>query len=124
MSFGYAASGLGAVQWPASCTINQNQASLTSWYYVRGNGQTNFALPDLRARVPMHRRQRTHAGERGGEQGAPRFPSRSFRQHTHALNATSTQAGRIRMGPTPSEVLAQSNFSFGYTTNAGNLAAF
>ena len=43
--------------------INQNQAlfSLLGTTYG-GNGQTNFALPDLRGRVPDPRRRRPHPG--------------------------------------------------------------
>ena len=123
MSFGYAPQG-----W-ALCNgqllpINQNQAlfSLLGTTYG-GDGRVNFALPDLRARVPMHVGSGHTLGERGGEQ-AHTLSIAELPQHTHALNATSTQAGPNTNGPTPSEVLAQSNFSFGYTTSGGNLTAF
>ena len=47
--------------------INQNQAlfSLLGTTYG-GNGQTNFALPDLRGRVPIHVGQGHGLGEGGG----------------------------------------------------------
>lgn len=50
--------------------INQNQAvfSLLGTTYG-GNGQTNFALPDLRGQVPLHFGGGTTLGERGGEEG-------------------------------------------------------
>ena len=50
--------------------INQNQAlfALLGTMYG-GNGQTNFALPDLRGRIPVHRGSSfTTQGERMGEQ--------------------------------------------------------
>jgi microcystin-dependent protein len=49
--------------------INQNQAlfSLLGTTYG-GNGQTNFALPDLRGRVPMHRGQGFTQGQAVGEE--------------------------------------------------------
>ncbi|MGH2900190.1 MAG: phage tail protein, partial [Solirubrobacteraceae bacterium] len=49
--------------------INQNQAlfSLLGTTYG-GNGQTNFALPDLRTRTPIHVGSGRTLGERGGEQ--------------------------------------------------------
>jgi microcystin-dependent protein len=50
--------------------INQNQAlfALLGTTYG-GNGQTTFALPDLRARSPIHVGSGHTLGERGGEQG-------------------------------------------------------
>jgi microcystin-dependent protein len=68
MSFAYAPTG-----W-ALCNgqllpINQNQAlfSLLGTTFG-GNGQTNFALPDLRGNVPIHVGSGHTLGERGGEQ--------------------------------------------------------
>ena len=64
--------------------INQNQAlfALLGTTYG-GNGQTNFALPNLRGRVPHPRGQRPHAG-RGGRQhrGDGQHPAAA---HAHAL---------------------------------------
>ena len=67
MSFGYAPRG-----W-AMCNgqllpINQNQAlfSLLGTTFG-GNGQTNFALPDLRGNVPIHVGQGFTLGQKGGE---------------------------------------------------------
>nr|WP_227467458.1 tail fiber protein [Nocardioides lijunqiniae] len=63
--------------------INQNQAlfALLGTTYG-GNGQTNFALPDLRGRVPIHVGEGHILGERGGEQAhtlsVPEMP-----RHTH-----------------------------------------
>lgn len=49
--------------------INQNQAlfSLLGTTYG-GNGQTTFALPDLRGRAPIHRGNGHTLGERAGEE--------------------------------------------------------
>ncbi|MEO7305965.1 MAG: tail fiber protein [Ferruginibacter sp.] len=49
--------------------INQNQAlfSLLGTTYG-GNGQTNFALPDIRGRVPMHVGGGLTLGQRAGEE--------------------------------------------------------
>ena len=49
--------------------INQNQplfALLGTTY--GGNGQTNFALPDMRGNVPIHEGSGHTLGEKGGEQ--------------------------------------------------------
>ena len=87
MSFGFAPKG-----W-ALCDgqllpINQNQAlfSLLGTTYG-GNGQTNFALPDLRSRVPIHMGSGHTLGERGGEQ-AHTLSIAEIPQHTHFVNAS------------------------------------
>src|SRR5256885_5252049 len=72
--------------------INQNQAlfSLLGTTYG-GNGQTNFALPDLRGRVPIHTSQGHTLGERAGAQ-AHTLSTAQIPTHTHVLQAAS-QAG-------------------------------
>ena len=69
--------------------INQNQAlfSLLGTNYG-GNGQTNFALPDLRGRVPMH----TGGGFILGQQGGQEFHTLSISEmpaHNHIVSAVS-----------------------------------
>jgi microcystin-dependent protein len=69
--------------------INQNQAlfSLLGTTYG-GDGRVNFALPDLRGRVPIHVGSGHTLGERAGEQSHTLAPAESP-QHTHAANASS-----------------------------------
>ena len=89
MSFGFAPKG-----W-ALCNgqllpINQNQAlfSLLGTTYG-GDGRVNFALPDLRSRVPIYQGQGFTLGQKGGEEfhtlNANEMPA-----HTHTLQATKT----------------------------------
>jgi microcystin-dependent protein len=68
--------------------INQNQAlfSLLGITYG-GNGQTNFALPDLRGRAPVHVGSGFNQGQRAGEEAhtlsGPEMP-----QHLHGVTAS------------------------------------
>ncbi len=68
--------------------INQNQAlfALLGTTYG-GNGQTNFALPNLQGRVPLHVGGGHTLGEPGGEQAhtlsIPELP-----QHAHTAQAS------------------------------------
>ncbi len=68
--------------------INQNQAlfSLLGTTYG-GNGQTNFALPDFRGRVPIHDGAGHTLGERGGEQ-AHTLSVQELPAHSHTVNVT------------------------------------
>jgi microcystin-dependent protein len=70
--------------------INQNQAlfSLLGTTFG-GDGRVNFALPDLRGRVPIHVGSGHTLGERGGEQ-AHTLSIAELPEHAHVLNASST----------------------------------
>src|SRR4051794_12935314 len=89
--------------------INQNQA-LFSLLGVTfgGDGQVNFALPDLRARTPIHVGSGHGLGERGGEQ-AHTMSIAELPTHTHVLQAPIT--------------LADSAVPFGGTPAAGHVLA-
>ncbi len=69
--------------------INQNQAlfSLLGTTFG-GDGRVNFALPDLRARTPIHVGSGHTLGERGGEQ-AHTLSIAEMPVHSHVLNGTS-----------------------------------
>jgi microcystin-dependent protein len=94
--------------------INQNQAlfSLLGTTYG-GNGQTTFALPDLRGRVPIHVSNAHTLGERAGEQ-AHTLSIAELPQHTHVLHATSA-TGETPVAPgnlladSPSQLYASSS---------------
>lgn len=72
--------------------INQNQGlfSLLGTTFG-GDGRVNFALPDLRSRVPIHVGSGHTLGERGGEQ-AHTLSIAELPEHTHVANATTVQA--------------------------------
>jgi len=74
--------------------INQNQAlfSLLGTTFG-GNGQTNFALPDLRGRTSLHQGAGFIMGQAGGEE----FHTLKLSEmpaHPHFLNASSTQGDK------------------------------
>src|ERR1700760_2356602 len=77
--------------------INQNQAlfSLLGTTYG-GNGQTNFALPDLRGRTPIHMGAGFSLGERGGEE-AHTLIQTELPAHNHVAQASNTDGD----GPAP-----------------------
>jgi microcystin-dependent protein len=72
--------------------INQNQAlfALLGTTYG-GNGQTNFALPDFRGRVPIHVGSGHTLGERAGEQ-AHTLTIQELPTHAHLVNVTTATA--------------------------------
>ena len=72
--------------------INQNQAlfALLGTTYG-GNGQTTFALPDLRDRVPLHFGNGFSLGQRGGEV-AHTVTQNEMPQHTHVYNGVTEAA--------------------------------
>jgi microcystin-dependent protein len=120
MSFGFAPQG-----W-ALCNgqllpINQNQAlfSLLGTTYG-GDGRVNFALPDLRGRVPTHTGGMGHfLGERGGE-AAHTLTIAEIPQHVHVASAANTPA--TTNIPTNALMVAQSGFQIYHTpTNLNTL---
>ncbi len=75
--------------------INQNQAlfSILGTTYG-GDGRTNFALPDLQARTPIHVGAGFVEGQAGGE-AAHTLNMSELPTHTHSLNAANTNTGNV-----------------------------
>jgi microcystin-dependent protein len=100
--------------------INQNQAlfSLLGTQYG-GNGQTNFALPNLRGRTPIHVGNGHLQGESAGAEAhtltLPEIPT-----HSHVLNASANAA--TAAAPSATRVLAQSVGAQLYGAAAGLVA--
>jgi len=101
--------------------INQNQAlfSLLGTTYG-GDGRVNFALPDLRSRVPVYIGGSSGftLGERGGE-AAHTISMSETPQHFHFMEAT-TNAATTNV-PTATTVLATSSSGMYNTPTAGGL---
>ena len=75
--------------------INQNQvlfALLGTTY--GGNGQTNFALPNLRGRVPIHMGNGHTLGEAAGSTSVT-INQQQLPQHIHPLNVSNNGNGGI-----------------------------
>jgi microcystin-dependent protein len=100
--------------------INQNQAlfALLGTTFG-GNGQTNFALPDLRGRAPIEVGNGHTLGEKGGEQ-AHTLTIAELPTHAHIVNARTDVAPIL--GPSPTAMLAQSSGVFLYAPAANPVA--
>lgn len=81
--------------------INQNQAlfSLLGTTYG-GNGRTDFALPDMRGRVPHHEGGGFTLGQRGGEE-AHTLTQSEMPQHIHFARANNSDGIAGVAGITP-----------------------
>jgi microcystin-dependent protein len=95
--------------------INQNQAlfSILGTTYG-GNGQTNFALPDLRGRVPAHMGNGLIEGQMVGEEAHTVIIS-EMPAHNHPASASS--AAPDKGSPTGNEWASQAS---GYSTGTAN----
>lgn len=112
--------------------INQNQAlfSLLGTTFG-GDGMVNFALPDLRARTPIHAGSGHTLGERGGEQ-AHTLSIAELPTHTHAVSASSSAGNTVAptntiLAATPAQIYAEANslagLSAGSVANVGGSQA-
>jgi microcystin-dependent protein len=99
--------------------INQNQAlfSLLGTTYG-GDGRVNFALPDLRGRVPNHMGGGLTLGERGGEQ-AHTLNITEIPTHSHTLSGRSSAATT----PVPTANLPAAVAAGAYCASPVNLVA-
>ena len=88
--------------------INQNQAlfSLLGTTYG-GDGQTTFALPDLRGRAPIHMGSGFNLGQRAGEE-AHTITMNEMASHTHQMRASNNPPN---VGP-PTNAFFASNTGF------------
>jgi microcystin-dependent protein len=107
--------------------INQNQAlfSLLGTTFG-GNGQTNFALPDIRGRVPIHVGSGHTLGEKAGEQ-AHTLSIAELPTHTHVLNTTTTAAtldtvtGNLSAQPTTAQIYGNGSLAAMNATAISNV---
>jgi len=97
--------------------INQNQAlfSLLGTTFG-GDGRVNFALPDIRGRVPIHVGAGHTLGEKGGEQAHTLLTS-ELPTHVHLGQVRTVNAST----GTPNNNLLAGVATFGYRNNLSNL---
>jgi len=98
--------------------INQNQAlfSLLGTTYG-GNGQTNFALPNLRGQVPIHQGAGFVLGQKGGE-SSHTITQSEMPQHLHFELASATNADTPLV---PNNILARCTQANIYRSPASSL---
>lgn len=102
--------------------LSQNTAlfSLLGTTYG-GNGKSNFALPDLQGRAPMHPGQGPglslhDLGETGGSETVTLLES-EIPSHSHFMRAHNADQADAQ-NPSPNTSLAQSANGFAYQTNS------
>jgi microcystin-dependent protein len=120
MSFGFAPRG-----WALSngqlLPINQNQAlfSLLGTTFG-GDGRVNFALPDMRARTPIHTGNGHTLGERAGEQSHT-ISTSEMPSHNHFVTAISTANTGTNVVNPSGQFLATSTPATLYNSSGANL---
>lgn len=105
--------------------INQNQAlfALLGTTYG-GNGQTTFALPDLRGDVPLHVGNGFTLGQKGGEQ-AHTLTQSEMPTHVHDFSSNTavvSASANATVGP-PTNNYWANNGHAAYSTGGVNLGA-
>jgi microcystin-dependent protein len=100
--------------------INNNQAlfSLLGTMYG-GDGTVNFALPDLRDRVPMHFGGGHNEGERGGE-SAHTVAIAETPTHVHLMQASGGNANTV-ISTNSVLAVSQANIYLNPVQQSGNL---
>lgn len=106
--------------------LSQNTAlfSLLGTTYG-GNGKSNFALPDLQGRAPMHQGQGPglslhDLGETGGSETVTLLES-EIPAHSHACRAVGADPADLQ-GPSPVRAIARSANGFAYITGPANVS--
>jgi microcystin-dependent protein len=98
--------------------INQNQAlfSILGTMYG-GNGQTTFALPDLRGRAAIHQGPGFNIGQNGGEE-LHTLVTGEMPSHNHIVKGSDTQGDKNTLqGDVLAREVGVPYGAFGSTTN-------
>ena len=104
-----------------SVEIRQNPALYTLLgIQFGGDGVTNFYLPDLRGRVPVHPGHITSQGMVGGLETVT-LTHHNLPPHTHAFKAVRDQGNRMSVGQQGNRFLAESDSTVPPYGRASNL---
>ena len=103
--------------------INQNQAlfSILGTTYG-GNGTTNFALPNLQGRVPMHTATAYPLGSTGGED-SHQLTAAEIPGHTHQANGSTKPANTRSITGNVWATTSTNQYAMGSATTNLNPAA-
>jgi microcystin-dependent protein len=101
--------------------INQNQAlfALIGTYYG-GNGQNNFALPNLESRIPLHQGNGFTIGQAGGQEANTVLIS-ELPQHNHLVEGSHDDA--TVLSPTGNTLAVSSGAPYVPNANSGSFVA-
>jgi microcystin-dependent protein len=78
-----------------SMPITQNQSLFSLlWNNFGGDGRTDFNLPDMSGRTPMHPGGYLRQGNFGGLEDVPLYDS-TFPEHTHTVRASNESANNL-----------------------------
>jgi microcystin-dependent protein len=99
--------------------INQNQAlySLLGTTYG-GNGQTTFALPDLRGRVPVHPGNGVTLGQNSGEE-AHTLTEAEMPLHTHTVSGSNSTGTSRNPDGGSWAITGETTLAYNQTPNVG-----
>lgn len=102
--------------------INQNQAlfSLLGTQFG-GNGTTNFALPNLQGRAPVHYSTSQPVGTQGGEENVTLTQSQ-MPSHNHLVNVSTTAADQRSPLNNFLAMLSAPHMAYGPATNLTGMA--
>lgn len=85
-----------------------------------GDGQTTFALPDMRGRVPLHQGIGYYRGNKGGMENVP-LAHTQLPIHTHQVKGTTADGDGLKGSITKGFATSTGNNTYGNATGLVNM---